>query len=106
MRSLVDYQNANKNLEKARAKNKEVMLAEKQQQEACEKFEKLSEVAKGELSDFKSRRVVAYRKHLTELAELELKHSKVGRMLFYLCSGHPNNGKRVLEKKIEIGLYS
>ena len=92
MRSLVDYQNANKNLEKARAKNKEVMLAEKQQQEACEKFEKLSEVAKGELSDFKSRRVVAYRKHLTELAELELKHSKVGRILFYLWSGHPNNG--------------
>ncbi|XP_072032485.1 sorting nexin-6-like isoform X2 [Amphiura filiformis] len=85
MRSLVDYQNANKKLEQARAKNKEVMLAEKNQQEACEKFEKLSEVAKGELSDFKARRVQAYRKHLTELAELELKHSKAQVQLLRSC---------------------
>ncbi|XP_022110970.1 sorting nexin-6-like isoform X1 [Acanthaster planci] len=76
MRALVDYQSANKALEKARAKNKDVHQAEMKQQESCDKFEKLSEVAKTELSDFKTRRVTAYRKHLVELAELELKHAK------------------------------
>ena len=44
MRSLVDYQSANKALEKARAKNKEVQQAEMKQQESCDKFEKISEV--------------------------------------------------------------
>ena len=46
MRSLVDYQSANKALEKARAKNKEVQQAEMKQQESCDKFEKISEVHK------------------------------------------------------------
>jgi sorting nexin-5/6/32 len=44
MRSLVDYQSANKALEKARAKNKDVQQAEMKQQESCDKFEKISEV--------------------------------------------------------------
>ena len=79
MRALVNYQNANKALEKARMKNKDVHAAERNQTEACEKFEKMSEIAKVELTDFKARRVVAYRKNLTELAELELKHAKVSR---------------------------
>lgn len=30
-----------------------------------------------ELMDFKTRRVIAFRKHLIELAELEVKHAKV-----------------------------
>lgn len=77
MRSLVNYQNANKALEKARAKNKEVQQAEKNQEEACNKFEKLSEVAKQELTDYKTRRVAAFKKNLVELAELEVKHAKV-----------------------------
>lgn len=77
MRSLVNYQNANKALEKARAKNKEVQQAEKNQEEACNKFEKLSEVAKQELTDYKTRRVAAFKKNLVELAELQLKHAKV-----------------------------
>lgn len=76
MRSLVNYQNANKALEKARAKNKEVQVAEKNQEEACNKFEKLSEVAKQELTDYKTRRVAAFKKNLVELAELEIKHAK------------------------------
>ncbi|XP_071834127.1 sorting nexin-6-like isoform X3 [Apostichopus japonicus] len=76
MRSLVNYQNANKALEKARAKNKEVQQAEKNQEEACNKFEKLSEVAKQELTDYKTRRVAAFKKNLVELAELEVKHAK------------------------------
>ncbi|XP_038075697.1 sorting nexin-6-like [Patiria miniata] len=38
MRALVDYQSANKALEKARAKNKDVQQAEMKQQESCDKF--------------------------------------------------------------------
>nr|XP_055147516.1 sorting nexin-6 isoform X3 [Symphalangus syndactylus] len=76
-RSLVDYENANKALDKARAKNKDVLQAETSQQLCCQKFEKISESAKQELIDFKTRRVAAFRKNLVELAELELKHAKV-----------------------------
>jgi sorting nexin-5/6/32 len=45
-RRLVDYENENKNLEKARAKNKDVSQAENAQQTAKGKFEKISEIAK------------------------------------------------------------
>lgn len=45
-RSLVDYENANKALDKARAKNKDVLQAETSQQLCCQKFEKISESAK------------------------------------------------------------
>uniref|UniRef100_A0A8B9JCN1 Sorting nexin n=1 Tax=Astyanax mexicanus TaxID=7994 RepID=A0A8B9JCN1_ASTMX len=76
-RALVDYENANKALDKARAKNKDVLQAETTQQVCCQKFEKISESAKQELIDFKTRRVAAFRKNLVELAELELKHAKV-----------------------------
>uniref|UniRef100_A0AAY4A1G3 PX domain-containing protein n=1 Tax=Denticeps clupeoides TaxID=299321 RepID=A0AAY4A1G3_9TELE len=76
-RALVDYENANKALDKARAKNKDVLQAETTQQICCQKFEKISESAKQELIDFKTRRVAAFRKNLVELAELELKHAKV-----------------------------
>ncbi|EDL36744.1 sorting nexin 6, isoform CRA_b, partial [Mus musculus] len=53
-RSLVDYENANKALDKARAKNKDVLQAETSQQLCCQKFEKISESAKQELIDFKT----------------------------------------------------
>ena len=76
LRCLSNYENANKNLEKARAKNKDVVLAENQQQEALKQFEKISERSKTELQTLKQRRVAAFQKSLTELAELELKHSK------------------------------
>uniref|UniRef100_A0A8C4NLX0 Sorting nexin 6 n=1 Tax=Eptatretus burgeri TaxID=7764 RepID=A0A8C4NLX0_EPTBU len=84
-RALVDYENANKALDKARAKNKEVQPAEQQQQVCCTRFEKLSESAKHELIDFKARRVAAFRKNLVEMAELEIKHSKA--LLQLLRSG-------------------
>jgi hypothetical protein len=42
----VDYENANKALDKARAKNKDVLQAETSQQLCCQKFEKISESAK------------------------------------------------------------
>ena len=45
-RRLNDFENENKNLEKARTKNKEVQQAENAQQEAKKKFEQISEVAK------------------------------------------------------------
>ncbi|XP_019374447.1 PREDICTED: sorting nexin-6 [Gavialis gangeticus] len=84
-RSLVDYENANKALDKARAKNKDVLQAETTQQLCCQKFEKISESAKQELIDFKTRRVAAFRKNLVELAELELKHAKGNLQLLQSC---------------------
>ncbi|CAO2586303.1 Sorting nexin-6 [Lemmus lemmus] len=84
-RSLVDYENANKTLDKARAKNKDVLQAETSQQLCCQKFEKISESAKQELIDFKTRRVAAFRKNLVELAELELKHAKGNLQLLQNC---------------------
>uniref|UniRef100_A0A8C9RRA8 Sorting nexin n=1 Tax=Scleropages formosus TaxID=113540 RepID=A0A8C9RRA8_SCLFO len=83
-RALVDYENANKALDKARAKNKDVLQAETSQQVCCQKFEKISESAKQELIDFKTRRVAAFRKNLVELAELELKHAKVISILVHV----------------------
>ncbi|TSO25195.1 Sorting nexin-6 [Bagarius yarrelli] len=84
-RALVDYENANKALDKARAKNKDVLQAETTQQVCCQKFEKISESAKQELVDFKTRRVAAFRKNLVELAELELKHAKGNLQLLQSC---------------------
>uniref|UniRef100_A0A8C9T1C7 Sorting nexin n=1 Tax=Scleropages formosus TaxID=113540 RepID=A0A8C9T1C7_SCLFO len=86
-RALVDYENANKALDKARAKNKDVLQAETSQQVCCQKFEKISESAKQELIDFKTRRVAAFRKNLVELAELELKHAKGHLQLLQSCLG-------------------
>ncbi|ELT93904.1 hypothetical protein CAPTEDRAFT_183253, partial [Capitella teleta] len=76
LRALANYEKANKDLDKARAKNKDVGVAENNQQMMCEKFEKISEVAKGELTDFKGRRISHFRKNMVDLAELELKHAK------------------------------
>ena len=42
----MDYENANKALDKARSKNKDVLQAETGQQLCCHKFEKISESAK------------------------------------------------------------
>ncbi|KAG2468916.1 SNX32 protein, partial [Polypterus senegalus] len=80
-RSLADYENANKVLDKARMKNKDVKQAENHQLVCCQRFEKLSDSAKQELIDFKVRRVAAFRKNLIELTELELKHAK-GTIMF------------------------
>ncbi|CAB0005762.1 unnamed protein product [Nesidiocoris tenuis] len=77
LRCLANYEAANRNLEKARAKNKDIVAAEAAQQLACEKFEQMSEKGKEELVDFKARRVAAFHKNLVDLAELEIKHAKV-----------------------------
>uniref|UniRef100_A0A8C7VN17 Sorting nexin n=1 Tax=Oncorhynchus mykiss TaxID=8022 RepID=A0A8C7VN17_ONCMY len=77
-RTLADYENSNKALGKARLKSKDVAAAEEQQQQCLQRFNKLSESGKRELTSFKGRRVVAFRKNLIEMAELEIKHAKVG----------------------------
>uniref|UniRef100_A0A8R1I2P5 PX domain-containing protein n=1 Tax=Caenorhabditis japonica TaxID=281687 RepID=A0A8R1I2P5_CAEJA len=76
MRCLANYEAANKNLERARAKNREIPKAEAEQGEACKKFEEITALAKTELKELKTRRVQAFKKNLTDLAELEIKHTK------------------------------
>ncbi|XP_015903133.1 sorting nexin-6 isoform X2 [Parasteatoda tepidariorum] len=85
LRCLANYEAANRNLEKARAKNKDVHLAETAQQEACDRFEAISKQAKQELQDFKIRRVAAFKRNLVELAELEIKHAKAQAQLLKNC---------------------
>ncbi|CAB3360193.1 sorting nexin-6 isoform X2 [Cloeon dipterum] len=85
LRCLADYEQANKNLDKARTKNKDIHAAELAQQQACDKFEQISIKAKEELVEFKKRRVVAFRKNLVEVAELEIKHSKAQVQLLKNC---------------------
>ncbi|XP_063980768.1 sorting nexin-6 isoform X3 [Diachasmimorpha longicaudata] len=76
LKALHTYETANRTLEKARARNKDVHAAEKAQTEACDKFEQMSDKGKEELTDFMTRRIAAFRKNLIELTELEIKHAK------------------------------
>ncbi|XP_028843998.1 sorting nexin-5-like [Denticeps clupeoides] len=84
-RALADYENSNKALDKARLKSKDVAQAEDNQRQCMQKFEKLSESGKKELTSFKGRRVVAFRKNLVEMAELEIKHAKNSVSLLQGC---------------------
>uniref|UniRef100_A0A8C5AA12 Sorting nexin n=1 Tax=Gadus morhua TaxID=8049 RepID=A0A8C5AA12_GADMO len=84
-RALADYENSNKALDKARLKSRDIPQAEEQQQLCLQKFDKLSESGKRELTSFKGRRVVAFRKNLIEMAELEIKHAKVMLTMIYRC---------------------
>ncbi|KAG7233392.1 hypothetical protein INR49_007080, partial [Caranx melampygus] len=106
-RALVDYENANKALDKARAKNRDVLQAETSQQLCCHKFEKISESAKqapGHVTDdsapcvHRAHRLQdetsgSVQENLVELAELELKHAKLKKMweppAAAELSGHP-----------------
>ncbi|KAK9882788.1 hypothetical protein WA026_023206 [Henosepilachna vigintioctopunctata] len=76
LKCLANYENANRTLEKARHRNKDIHAAETAQSAACEQFEAISAQAKEELLDFKTRRLHAFRKSLIELAELEIKHAR------------------------------
>ncbi|XP_051504661.1 sorting nexin-5-like isoform X1 [Myxocyprinus asiaticus] len=75
-RALADYENSNKALDKARLKGKDIAQAEELQKRCLQKFDKLSESGKKELTSFNMRRVVAFRKNLIEMTELEIKHAK------------------------------
>jgi len=76
LRCLANYESANKNLDKARQRNRDVPQAETAQQEACARFEQISETARDDLKTLRVRRVASFQKSLTELAELEVKHSR------------------------------
>jgi len=76
LRCLANYEKANKDLDMARARNKDVAIAENKQQEVCTMFEGLSKTAQAELEMQKGRRVTHFQKSLHELAELEVKHAK------------------------------
>ncbi|OWR48111.1 hypothetical protein KGM_200455 [Danaus plexippus plexippus] len=82
LRCLAAYEAANRNLERARAKNKDVHAAEQAQADACARFEQLSARAREELIDFRTRRVAAFKKSLIDLAELEIKHARAQQELF------------------------
>uniref|UniRef100_A0A8C7QJK7 Sorting nexin n=1 Tax=Oncorhynchus mykiss TaxID=8022 RepID=A0A8C7QJK7_ONCMY len=84
-RALADYENSNKALDKARLKSKDITQAEEHQQQCLQKFDKLSESGKRELTSFKGRRVVAFRKNLIEMSELEIKHAKNNMALLQGC---------------------
>ncbi|KAM3717875.1 Sorting nexin-6 [Dirofilaria immitis] len=76
MRCLANYEGANKTLERARGRNKDIPKAEAEQSEACKKFEDISEVARDELLNLKKRRLISFKKNLTDLADLQIKHAK------------------------------
>ncbi|XP_040105206.1 sorting nexin-5-like [Oryx dammah] len=84
-KALINYENSNKALDKARLKSKDVKLAKTHQQERCQKCEQLSESAKEELISFKRKRVAAFRKNLTEMSELEIKHARKNVSLLQSC---------------------
>ena len=83
-RRLADFETENKNLEKARQKHKDEKQAETSQQLAKEKFEKISELARSELNDFKQRRTIMFKKSLTEFVELQAKHHNVRKNFSFL----------------------
>ncbi|XP_074603349.1 sorting nexin-6-like [Brevipalpus obovatus] len=85
LRCLANYENANRNLDKARLKNRDVLLAEEMQTKAGEKFESISKVAKQELQDFNSRRIGFFKKNFVDLVELELKHAKAQIQIYKNC---------------------
>ncbi|TPP61246.1 Sorting nexin [Fasciola gigantica] len=76
-RALADYETANRNLDKARAKAKDVGAAEDAQFAADERFKSISDSARLELEYFKVRRIKYFQKNLIDLAELQVKHAKV-----------------------------
>ncbi|XP_069351873.1 sorting nexin-5 [Eulemur rufifrons] len=84
-KALVDFENSNKALDKAWLKSREVKVAEAHQQECCQKFAQLSESAKEELTNFKRKRVAAFRNNLIEKSELEIKHARNNVFLLQRC---------------------
>jgi len=75
-RYLANYEAANKNLERCRARNRDIPKSETEQAEACKKFEDISTLARTELSDLKKHRVDAFKKNFNDLVDLEIKQSK------------------------------
>ncbi|XP_022667691.1 sorting nexin-32-like [Varroa jacobsoni] len=85
VRCLADYETANKMVEKARFRDREVRAAEEAQREACTRYKDISGTMERELADFRIRRIANFRKSLIELAELQLKHNKSAAQVLRNC---------------------
>jgi len=101
MRRLANYEAANKSLERARTRNRDIpkvllweilmgmhskafsVQAEEEQLEASKKFEDISTLAKEELRNLNERRMEAFSGNLAGLAELEVKMSRVDFLASY-----------------------
>lgn len=75
-RALADYTSANKALDKARAKQRDIAAAEANQMTMHKRFTDISQMARRELDEFKLRRIKYFQKNLIALAELQIKHAK------------------------------
>uniref|UniRef100_A0A2K5J919 Sorting nexin/Vps5-like C-terminal domain-containing protein n=1 Tax=Colobus angolensis palliatus TaxID=336983 RepID=A0A2K5J919_COLAP len=69
-KTLIDYENSNKALDKAQFK---------------EQRHQLSKSAKEELINFKQKKVAAFRKNLIEMYEMEIKHARNSVSLLQSC---------------------
>lgn len=86
LRFMSEYENATKNLDKARLKGRTAMqYADVIQKQAKENFMSISKLAKQELLEYKIRRVASFKKAFTEMAELEIKHLKSQSQLIVNC---------------------
>ncbi|KJH53649.1 hypothetical protein DICVIV_00077 [Dictyocaulus viviparus] len=80
MRCLANYEAANKNLERARGRNKDIPKLQKLKQSNRKRARNLRILVhwtRTELKDLKKRRVLAFKRNLADLADLEIKHAKV-----------------------------
>ncbi|KAM7538837.1 hypothetical protein Aperf_G00000050553 [Anoplocephala perfoliata] len=75
-RALADYASANKALERARAKQRDIAAADASQMAMHKRFTDISQMARRELEDFKLRRIKYFQKNLISLAELQILHAK------------------------------
>jgi hypothetical protein len=86
LRFMSEYENAVRNLDKARLKGMTAMqYADVIQKQAKENFVSISKLAKQELIDYKKRRVSSFKKAFTDLAELEIKHLRAHSQLIVNC---------------------
>lgn len=85
-RFLAEYETATRNLEKARQKGRtQMQYADVIQKQARENFISISNQAKQELIDYKQRRVASFKKAISDLVELELKHLRSHSQLITNC---------------------
>lgn len=83
---MVEYESALRNLDKARQKGgTQMQYAEVIEKQAKENFVNISKLSKQELAEYKERRVGAFKKAFSDLAELELKHLKNHSQLIQNC---------------------
>lgn len=75
-RALADKEIAQTKLEQANKRFKDIPTAEAYLEDCRIRFEGISDMAKSELETFQNRRVETYRKHMVDMAELQIRHSQ------------------------------